>query len=190
MKKAILLILLLSTIAASLHAQEEIPGRKGKFFLIPEIWLSFATRTYIYVAPLVGYHVNNRLSVGLGPHYIFQSQKAIPPYPSYQTHAYGLKGFARFSLITNAEEFLPIKLFSELFVHMEYEGLSLEKEHYMPPYTEDGRFVYSGFLVGGGLSQRVGMYNSVSFMVLWDINESTSSPYSNPVFRIGFNAYF
>ena len=62
--------------------------------------------------------------------------------------------------------------------------------HYMPPYTEEGRFLYQGFLVGGGLSQRIGMYNSVSFMVLWDINESTYTPYSNPVFRIGFNVFF
>jgi hypothetical protein len=139
---------------------------------------------------MIGYHVNNRLAIGLGPHYIYQNQKAIFPYPAYETHAYGLKGFARFSVITNAEEFLPIKLFSDLFVHVEYEGLSLEKAHYLPPYIENGRFVYQGFLVGGGFSQRIGMYNSVSFMVLWDVNESTYSPYSNPVFRLGFNAFF
>lgn len=184
-----MLILLIAMTAVSLKAQEEVPSRKGKIFLVPELWLSFGTRTYIELAPMVGYHILNRLSVGLGPHYIYQSQKAITPYPGYETHAYGLKGFARFSLITNAEEFLPIRLFSELFVHAEYEALSLEKMHYIPPYTEAGRFIYHGFLVGGGLSQRVGMYSSVSFMVLWDINESTYTPYSNPVFRIGFNAY-
>ncbi len=189
MKKYLLLILLLS-VTASLVAQEEIPSRKGKFFLIPELWLSFGTRTYIEVAPMVGYHINNRLAVGLGPHYIYQSMKAVPPYPGYTTHAYGLKGFARFSIITNAEEFLPIRLFSDLFAHVEYEGLSLEKQHYIPPYTEEGRFIYQGFLVGGGFSQRIGMYSSVYFMVLWDLNESTYSPYSNPVFRIGFNAFF
>jgi hypothetical protein len=189
MKKAVLLILLFAIVAVTLQAQEEIPSRKGKIFLIPELWLSFGTRTYIEVAPMIGYHVNNRLSIGLGPHYIYQSQKAIPPYPSYDSHAYGLKGFARFSIITNAEEFLPIKLFSDLFVHVEYEGLSLERELYVPPYIEAGRFIYQGFLVGGGFSQRVGMYNSVSFMVLWDVNESSYSPYSNPIFRVGFNAF-
>ena len=190
MKKVILLILLFTGLAVSIQAQEEIPSRKGKFFFVPELGLSFGTRPYIEVAPLVGYHINNRLSVGLGPHYIYQSQRALPPYPGYETHAYGLKAFARFYLITNAEEFLPIRLFSDLFAHVEYEGLSLEKMHYMPPYTEEGRFLYQGFLVGGGLSQRIGMYNSVSFMVLWDINESTYTPYSNPVFRIGFNVFF
>jgi hypothetical protein len=191
MKRAALLILLIALTFSLVAQEEEETGRKGKFFFIPEIWLSFGTRTYIDLAPMLGYHVMNRLAIAIGPHYIFQTQNANAYYQSsYQTHAYGLKGFARFSLITNAEEFLPINLFSELFVHVEYEGLSLEKAYYVPPYTEDGRFVYNGFLVGGGLSQRVGMHNSVSFTILWDINEMTVSPYSNPIFRVGFNAFF
>lgn len=190
MKKT-LLLLLMASLAISTIAQEEDPGRKGKFFLIPEFWLSFGTTTYVEVAPMVGYHIFDRLAVGLGPHYRYVSQKATPYFPvAYQTHAYGLKGFARFSVITHAEEWLPIKLFSELFVHVEYEGLSLEKAYYVPPFTDDGRFIYRGLLVGGGLSQRVGVYNTVSFTILWDINESTISPYSNPVFRIGFNTFF
>jgi hypothetical protein len=191
MKRAALLILLIALTFSLVAQEEEETGRKGKFFFIPEIWLSFGTRTYIDLAPMLGYHVMNRLAIAIGPHYIFQTQNANAYYQSsYQTHAYGLKGFARFSLITNAEEFLPINLFSELFVHVEYEGLSLEKAYYVPPYTEEGRFVYNGFLVGGGLSQRVGMHNSVSFTILWDINEMTVSPYSNPIFRVGFNAFF
>lgn len=191
MKKAALLLLLI-TLTISLFAQEEEPpGRKGRFFFIPEIWMSFGTRTYIDIAPMVGYYAFDRLALAIGPHYIFQTQNANAYYPtSYQTHSYGLKGFARFSLITNAEEFLPINLFSELFVHAEYEGLSLEKAYYVPPYTEEGRYIYNGFLVGGGLSQRVGMHNSVSFTILWDINQLTVSPYSNPIFRVGFNAFF
>jgi len=191
MKKAALLLLLLALTFSLVAQDEETTGRKGKFFFIPEIWMSFGTRTYIDLAPMVGYHAMDRLAIAIGPHYIFQTQNANSYYQnSYQTHAYGLKGFARFSLITNAEEFLPINLFSELFVHVEYEGLSLEKAYYVPPYTEEGRFVYNGFLVGGGLSQRVGMHNSVSFTILWDINEMTVSPYSNPIFRVGFNAFF
>lgn len=191
MKKAAL-VFMLSALSLSLVAQEEEDaGRKGKFFIIPEVWLSFGNRTYIDLAPMVGYHVLDRLAVALGPHYIFQTQKANAYYPEdYQTHAYGLKGFARFALITNAEEFLPINLFSELFAHVEYEGLSLEKAYYVPPYNEEGRYIYHGFLVGGGLSQRVGIHNSVSLTILWDINELTISPYTNPVFRVGFNTFF
>jgi hypothetical protein len=188
----LLLIIMVFFCTVQGQAQEEMPSRKGKLFLVPEFWLSLGTSTYIEVAPLLGYNVNERLSVGLGPHYIFQSQKATPYYPvSYQTHVYGLKGFARFAIITNAEQFLPIRLFSELFAHMEYEGLSLEKAYfYAPNYPDDGRFIYQGFLLGGGISQRVGMFNAITFMVLWNLNESSRSPYSNPVFRVGFNTYF
>jgi hypothetical protein len=189
--KKVLMLLLIACLTVSAMAQEEDTGRKGKFFLIPELWLSFGTTTYVDLAPMVGYHIFDRLAVGLGPHYRFVSQRATPYLPyDYRTHAYGLKGFVRFSLITNAEEWLPVKLFSELFVHAEYEGLSLEKAYYVPPYTDDGRFIYRGFLVGGGFSQRIGVYNNVSFTILWDINESTISPYTNPVLRVGFNTYF
>jgi hypothetical protein len=188
------LLLVMMTFVSAMQAQEqpESDDRKGKFFLVPEFWLSFGSRTYIEVAPMVGYHIFDRLVVGLGPHYIFQSQKATSYYPyAYQTHVFGLKGFARFALITHAEEFLPINLFSDLFVHAEYEGMSLEKEYYYSPnYPEDGRFIYQAFLVGGGFNQRLGMYSSISFMVLWNLNESSRSPYSNPIFRLGFNAYF
>jgi len=190
MKRYTLLIMLLLLVPALVIAQEGRPDRKGKFFLTPEFWLSFGSTTYIEVAPLLGYHVMDRLVVGLGPHYIYQSVKATPYHPNaYDTHVFGLKGFARFFLFTDVEQFLPINLFSDLFIHLEYEGMSLEKNIYYQA-GDQGRFIYHSFLVGGGFNQRIGMYNSVSFMVLWDINESSYSPYSNPVFRLGFNTYF
>jgi hypothetical protein len=189
MKRFITFLALLFSTVLAVQAQQEMPSRKGKFFLVPEFWLSFGTTTYIEIAPMVGYHVNDRLVVGIGPHYIYQSWKNQAPLPPTQTHAFGLKGFARFALITNAEQFLPINLFSDLFAHVEYEGMSLERDIYYQQ-GDVGRFIYHAFLVGGGLSQRIGMYNSVSFMVLWDLNESSQSPYSNPIFRIGFNTYF
>lgn len=190
MRKAVWLLLLLA-FPFTVSAQEESSGRKGKFFLIPEIWLSFGSSTYIDIAPMVGYHVLDRLAVGLGPHYIYQSQNVNTPVAyDLSTHSYGLKSFARFALITNAEEFLPVKLFSDLFVHAEYEWLSLEESYYVPPYTGEGRYIYKGILLGGGFSQRIGIYSSISFSVLWDVNSMTISPYSNPVFRVGFNTFF
>lgn len=193
--KLIFLVILLLVASTRTEAQrerepfDEEEGRKGRFFLVPEFWLSFGNSTYIEVTPLLGYHVNDRLSLGLGPHYIYQSWKATPSLPADQTHVYGLKVFARFAIITNAEEFLPINLFSELFAHVEYEGMSLENGVYGTQGSDD-RYLVHAFLVGGGLSQRIGMYNSVSFMVLWDLNESGISAYTNPVFRVGFNTYF
>lgn len=189
--KRYLIIISLIICTLSSFAQEEMPSRKGKIFLIPEIWLSFGSRTYIELGPLVGYHVNDRWVVGLGPHYIYQNQQASPAYPySFESHAFGLKGFTRFSLITNAQEFLPIKLFNDLFVHAEYEGMSLQNAYRAPGSPDSDRYMYNAVLLGGGFNQRVGMYNSVSVTILWDINGTSYSPYSNPIFRVGFNAFF
>lgn len=185
-------ILLLVVGTLSTFAQEEMPSRKGKFFLIPELWLSFGSRTYIELGPMLGYHVSDRLVVGLGPHYIYRSQRASPAYPfSYESHAFGIKGFGRFSLITNAEEFLPFRLFSDLFIHAEYEGMSLQNRYTNSTGNPDKeRYFYNAVLVGGGFNQRIGMYNSVSLTVLWDLNGTSLSPYSNPIFRLGFNTFF
>jgi len=192
-KRRGMIVLLACMCLAQLSAQyipEEDPyDRKGKFFLIPEFWLSFGSSTYIDVAPMLGYHLTDRLVLGAGPHYIFQSWKSVPGIPGYQTHVFGLKGFARFALITGAEQFLPIDLFSDLFVHMEYEGMSLENGAYRS-MGDEPRYLSHVILVGGGFNQRVGPRSSVSFMVLWNLNESYASPYTNPVFRVGFNTFF
>jgi hypothetical protein len=41
--------------------------------------------------------------------------------------------------------------------------------------------------VGGGVYQPIGRRSGFLIMVLWNLNETASSPYSNPIFRIGFN---
>ncbi|MEZ5070340.1 MAG: hypothetical protein R2751_05075 [Bacteroidales bacterium] len=187
-----LVLFLAAPALAPARGQDEAPSRKGKFFLVPEAWLSLGTYTHVEMAPLLGYHVTDRLSFALGPHYMYLSQKASAYNPtSYRTHLYGGKAFGRFALITHAEEFVPLHLFNDLFVQVEYEGLSMEKLYfYAPGFPDDGRFLYQGLLVGGGITQRLGVFNSMSILVLWDLNESSRSPYSNPVFRVGFNTYF
>jgi len=197
-RKYILLFLMLCA-SLSLFAQrqklsldpEENLNRKGKFYFVPEFWLSFGTSTYIEVAPLIAYHLTDRLSLGLGPHYIFQSQKANYIYSQpYSTHIYGGKIFSRYSIIRHAEDFLPVKIFNELFIHAEYEAISLEYKVFgTTGDPTSGRFVLNNYMVGGGFTQRVGMHNAITFMILWNLNESYYSPYSNPIFRIGFNAY-
>ena len=191
LKKLLIIVLIVAGCSASLNGQPEMPDRKGKFYLVPEFWFSVGTRSYIEIAPQIAYHLTHRLSAGLGPHYIFQSQRETPFFPqSYRTHLFGGKAFARFSVITDAEQFLPVNLFSELFLHAEYEAISLEKAYfYAPTFPDEGRFIYHATLVGAGLSQRMGELNSISFLLLWDLNDPTRSPYSNPVLRFAVNIY-
>ena len=141
-----------------------MPDRKGKFFLVPELWLSFGTSTYIDVAPLLGYHINDRFSVG--------SRTALYlPVPEGHTLLslfipYTCLWFEGICTICPDHQCRTISAHQplhDLFAHVEYEGMSLEKAYfYAPAYPDDGRFIYQGLLVGGGISQRVGILNTIS----------------------------
>ncbi len=129
MKKSILIFIFLGSLLMSARGQQErqsmedeMPQKKGKFFLVPEFWLSFGSSTYIDIAPMIGYHALERLVIGAGPHYTYQSVRVSPGYPfAYETHAFGLKGFGRFALITNAEQFLISHLkIQSLFLLSQY----------------------------------------------------------------------
>ncbi len=46
---------------------------------------------------------------------------------------------------------------------------------------------FNSFFVGGGYLQRIGGNSGMYFLVLWNLNDTPNSPYTNPVIRIGFN---
>ena len=166
-------------------------GRMGKIYFIPEVSLWFGTITNIQAAPQLAYHITDRLSVGIGPHYIFYQTRSYTGIVGPKTHVWGIKGFSRVSVIRDASEFLPFYLFDELFFHVEYERLSLDNTYFQhPSYPDDSRFWSDYIFVGPGISQRIGMYSSYSILLLWNLNHDYFSLYSNPTYRIGLNIYF
>jgi hypothetical protein len=75
-----------------------------------------------------------------------------------------------------------------LFLQAEYELLSLEREYFdLTNPSADGRFNLNSILVGGGIYQPIGRRSGFLITVLWNLNETYNSIYSNPVIRIGFN---
>jgi hypothetical protein len=44
----------------------------------------------------------------------------------------------------------------------------------------------NSFFVGGGYHQPIGNKAFMDFLLLFNLNESYDSPYSNPIFRLGF----
>ncbi len=176
---------------SSLKGQAEETSRKGKFFLVPELGLQFGTLTHIEVAPQIGYHITDRLAVGTGLHYNYYKQNPSPLAPqAFSTHMYGIRTFSRFYLMVNAEEYLPVALFSDLFAHAEYETINLERRYFdAPGFPDEGRFWMNHLFVGGGITQRMGIYSALTIMVLWNLNENIASPYSNPLIRVGINLY-
>lgn len=191
MKKIVWFLLAGLLWSGSLEGQAEEASRKGKFFLVPELGLQFGTLTYIEVAPQLGYHITDRLAIGTGFHYNYYKRNSTPLSPqSFSTHMYGIRAFSRFYLMVNAEQYLPVDLFSDLFAHLEYEALNAERRYFdAPGFPNEGRFWMNHLFVGGGITQRMGRFSSLTIMALWNLNEGIASPYSNPLIRVGINLY-
>jgi hypothetical protein len=167
---------------------EEKPPLRDRIFFGGNFGLQFGTVTNIEVSPLAGIYLTPRLAVGPGIKYEYFKSN-YPGFVPYETHIYGGTVFARYMVIRDLSEAVGLGLNIGLFGHAEYEMLSLESRYFQigaPPDAE-GRFYLHSILLGGGIYQPIGRRGGLLLMVLWNLNETASSPYSNPIFRIGFN---
>ena len=154
---------------------------RERLFFGGHFGLMVGTITNIELSPIVGYRFTPRLSLALGPKYQYYKEGIF-----INTHIYGGRAFARYMLIKDLNNLIPLNLNAGLFFHTEYEGLSLE-EKYFGSLGYEGRFLLNSVLVGGGVSQPVGDRGALNITVLWNINGTDNTPYTNPVIRIGFN---
>ena len=75
-------------------------------------------------------------------------------------------------------------IFENVFAHVEYETLAYNtREPNQTAYMQQ----YDSFFVGGGYNQRIGGNSAMYILVLWNLNDTQYSPYSNPVIRVGFS---
>jgi len=186
--KGCIILLLISFFSVQLNAQEYArqPREKKKalakerFYLGGNFGLWFGTTTYIELSPLLGYKITERWHVGLGLTYIYFKGSFVDLYTlqsySINTHVYGGRLLTRFYIMEN------------IFAHAEYEVLNLE----VPVYDNNFNIVYQrvnvpSFLVGGGYSQKMGTNSAFYILILFNVNQNIYSPYSNPVFRMGFS---
>jgi len=137
----------------------------------------FGTVTLIEVAPVVSYHFTEKFHAGVGLTY--QYYKNTYYTPDYSTSSYGGSLFGRYFI------------WRDLFAHVEYAPLYVNYYDYFDNgsggyYRVKGATWVHDFLIGGGYRQIIGNKAFMSLMVLWNINESYYSPYSNPIIRIGF----
>lgn len=156
--------------------------------------------TGINVAPQITFRVVDHLHVGTRFIYQYFSYKdyyfdlAAREYLSYKSNVFGGGLFSRYYLSGFFNNIL-----GNLFAHAEYEYL-----FYRRPYTLSGdadatiedfygnRYKKSdqsvevnSFFVGGGFRQPVGNRVSFDLLVLFNLNDTFNSPYTNPIFRIG-----
>jgi hypothetical protein len=165
-------------------------------------WMSFqfGSITGISVSPEAKVRIVNQLWGGLGLTY--QYYRFNDWYMNTQTYVkedfssntYGGRIFLRYYLASFFDNFL-----GNLYAHVEYEYLT-----YVSPYTDvppsSGIYVdqygnyyikknetirINSIFVGGGYRQPISNRTFIDFLILFDINNSINSPYSNPIFRIG-----
>lgn len=166
----------------------EVPS---KWYLSPDFGLVLGNVTSIEVAPAIGYHLTPRFSMGLGGRYEFFRQ--LDPFSRQEvirTDIWGARAFSRLMLIPNLDEILPFRIEMGIFAHAEMEALYLEKLYYsLNPAQTEGRFWHKAVLTGLGISQRTGARSYVNFLVLWDLTNTSASPYINPIIRFGIQIY-
>lgn len=163
------------------------------------VGFQFGTITGFNIAPEVRIRTVDQLYVGVG--FIYQYFRvsdyfidtASWEYVSYTSNTFGGRIYLRYYMGSLFDNWL-----SNLFVHTEYEYL-----HYIIPFEYDpkGRFidVYTGMpyskgrevieihsvFLGGGYRQFISNRAFFDFLILFNLNDSPYSPYSNPVFRLG-----
>ena len=143
---------------------------KERLYVGGNVGASFGTTTYINIQPLVGYKINEKLSVGVGFTYNYYSQSYLGS--RYISTVYGTNTFARYMILDN------------LFAQVGWDKLSV------PDYrgiTPDSRRWVDNILIGGGYRQPFSDKGAFIAAIFYNVNQGPYSPYQNPIIQIGFN---
>lgn len=129
----------------------------------------FGNVTLIDVAPSVGYLLTDNYLVGISARYMYYEDRTYAPAFIYKTNIYGGGVFNQYFFLEN------------FLAHAEYELLNLDS-----PININKRINLSSFFVGGGYRSSLGGNSYASILVLFNLNDSAESPYTNPIIRVGF----
>jgi hypothetical protein len=162
------------------------------------VGFQFGTVTGIMLSPEVRVRTFDQLYVGLGFTYQYFMYRDYyydiknNEYLDFSSSVYGGRIYLRYYLRSIFNNWI-----GNIFAHAEYEYLAyVEPYHYDPygnivdPYNNrlsPGKTTisYNSILVGAGYSQPIGGRVFMDILLLFNLNNSYYSPYSNPVFRIG-----
>lgn len=173
-KLILLLLIAITSLKTNAQSDDIGSGLKGNFFTGGSLGLQFGDETNIEVSPLFGYHISNILSAGIGGSYNYYHSR----YYNTSFNIYGGRLFLRIH---------PLKQF---FLHAEYSCLTYRTNIFNPPTYEEEQIVSEGLLVGIGYREHFSERLSSVIMLLYDLNYTKYTPYSNPSFRFGIEWAF
>lgn len=176
----LMLLLVNFTLSDAQNVKKQAPSLRDRLFFGGYFGLQFGTYTNIDVAPIVGIWVLPRIAVAGGPNFTFYKD------PYGQTTIYGGKVYTEIIFLQDLNNLLPVGIHMGLFLHGEWEGLSLESAYFKPAPNDTGRFMVNSFLAGGGIRQPLGMKSAMNITFLWALNDTGYNIYGNPEIRISF----
>jgi hypothetical protein len=162
--------------------------------------LQFGTITAIGISPEVKVRLVDQLYAGFGLTYQYAKYNnwyhdSKGNYYDLSSNTYGERVFLRYYLSGLVNNWL-----GNFFAHVEYEHLQYVSS-FVPssngPYTDPNNHSYSkghqvinitSVFVGGGYRQPVSSKVFFDFLILFNLNDTPDSPYTNPVFRFGVGA--
>ncbi len=170
----------INSIQAQAAARFEDEDFQSKWVFGGGFGMGFSTYgSSIQLAPTIGYRATPKLEAGVRLLYNFYSVKQFGI--RLNSHSYGGGPYANYAI------------YRGLFAHAEYELLSFEGffiNNASQQIDKLERMQISSLFVGGGYRQYFSANSYGVFMLLYNLNESLNSPYSNPLFRIGFGFGF
>ncbi|GAB4377665.1 MAG: hypothetical protein Kow0075_06590 [Salibacteraceae bacterium] len=147
------------------NAGGDSPSFWERTFFGGSVGAQFGTITYIGLAPLVGYRVTERWSVGTRITY---------NYYRVNTGSYIFKDY-----IYGGSVFTRYTLWKELFAHVEFEELNGQWKY------AGERFFIPSLFAGLGLTMPFGPSGGIQLMGLYNLLQSPYSPYRNPLLNVG-----
>ncbi len=133
----------------------------------------FGSIMVINVNPILGYRITPLFTGGGG--FIYQHFRDRRYSTEYSTNVYG------------GRLFLQHDLFRDIYAYGEYEYLMYEGYDRMGNIRD---ITSQNMLVGGGYKQWFSQRAYAYIQLLYNLNETIHTPYSNPVFRTGFLVRF
>lgn len=163
------IIIFVLFIANNAFSQTDIWGNdlKNHFFTGGGLNLQVGSQVNVGVEPVFGYHISNIFSVGISGSYQYY-------YSSYNKESFNIYGGRAFMRIQ------PIQM---LFLHGEYEVLTYKTDIFSAPTYQFETIVSENVLVGVGYSSNFSERLRANLMLLFNLNNTIYTPYSNPVLR-------
>jgi len=176
MKKLILAVVVL-VLSLNLKSQTFSNDYGEKLYLGGSFGLQFGTITNLSVDPHIGHYIFPKISLGLGFKYQYYREKHN--YLEYTINIYGGRLFARY------------EPFERVFAQAEVEMLAYKTDMFSAVRNMETIWA-DGLLVGIGYKESFSSMSNDNFyiMLLYNLNHTIYTPYSNPIFRLGFEFYF